>query len=160
MDLEGPGEIVIFPERGDFYVGTSGGMFSDGSVEFFDFVGNKIPSAFFEAFKRFTSAEDLVSGHRKSRHEGEIFPFEKSLRFMYINHIRMQPVSKDQVKFGVFLNLGTNEKPFVLAPFFTSSAFTACAALDELPDVLLKGLRVAAGKFRGTWRKFLLSENG
>lgn len=99
---------MIFPERGDFYVGQAGGVFDRGQVEFFDFAGNDIPNVFFTASEKFTSAEDLLHGRRKSQHEGKGFPFKKDLWFMYINHINMQPVSEDEVKRGVFLNLGTN----------------------------------------------------
>ena len=72
----------------------------------------------------------------------------------------MQPISEEEVKSGVYLNLGTNKMPMVLAPFFTCPALTTCAALDELPDVLVEGLKVASGQFRGNWRKFLISGNG
>jgi hypothetical protein len=163
MLLEGPGEIVVSAENGHFWVGQRGGMFGDApanDVAFYDFVGNKIHNEYFEATARFMEVDSLVIGKGHETSAGAGFSFTGPVRFVYMNHLRIRPVTEDEVRRGAFLNFGTNDRPIVAAPFFTCPGLTAAIGHETLPEVLEKGLAVARGGFEGQWFKFVLTDDG
>jgi len=91
--------------------------------------------------------------------EGVPFQFKKKFKYAHLNHLHMQPFTPNEVGRGCFLNVGSNEAPYVITPFFTCESYTGGVIDDKTTPFIDECLRVARGSWKGNWRCIIVNED-
>jgi hypothetical protein len=160
-----PTDIIVFPDMGSVLVAQSGGLFgkkSGGDMSFIDFSGRTVTDradkVLATLWRQLEHDSNLQEGDLK-KFKGMPFQFEKDFIYAYFNHLHTQIFTPSQVKTGCYLNVGSNEQPMVITPFFTCDSYTGGVIEDRTTPFIDKCLKAARGSWEGDWRRIVFSED-